>query len=87
MDKRVKTALMVFLLISLPFAMSWAQKQSSADADSVAIKQAVASWSDAFNRHDPHAVAMLFPRTGTSQTRRDSTATAGRKLKTVLPRP
>jgi ketosteroid isomerase-like protein len=64
MDKRVKPALLVFLLISFPLAISWAQKQSSADADSVAIKQVVASWSDAFNRHDPRAVAMLFSEDG-----------------------
>ena len=62
--KRVKPALMVFLLISFPLAISWAQKQSSADADSVAIKQVVAPWSDAFNRHDSRAVAMLFPEHG-----------------------
>jgi ketosteroid isomerase-like protein len=64
MDKRVKPALMVFLLISFALAISWAQKQSSADADSVAIKQVVAPWSDAFNRHDSRAVAMLFSEDG-----------------------
>jgi len=40
---------------------AWAQMHSAmADGDSAAIKQAVAAFTDAWNRHDPHAVAMLY---------------------------
>jgi len=35
-----------------------------ADADSAAIKQSVAAFSDAWNRHDSHAVAMRYVEDG-----------------------
>ena len=62
---RVRVTWVVFLLVSFPPAISWAQGQlNTEDADSAAIKQVVADWSDAFNRHDAHAVAMLFAEDG-----------------------
>jgi len=41
----------------------WAQMGSSMDADA-AIKQCVAAWSDAWNRHDAHATAMKYVEDG-----------------------
>jgi uncharacterized protein (TIGR02246 family) len=55
----------VFLLLSFSVGISWARQQSSmADADSAAIKQSVAAFTDAWNRHDPHAVAMRYVEDG-----------------------
>lgn len=57
---RVKT-MAIFSLVLFPPATSWAQKQSNTnDVDSVAIKQAIGDWSDAFSHHDPHTCAMRF---------------------------
>jgi uncharacterized protein (TIGR02246 family) len=61
---RVKMALAVFLFVSLSATVSWAQMPSNMDADSAAIKQCVAAWEDAWNRHDAHATAMRYVEDG-----------------------
>jgi uncharacterized protein (TIGR02246 family) len=57
---RSRATLAVFLLVSLPLAISRAQEQSTTSADSAGIKQAVSGFTDAFNRHDPHSTAASF---------------------------
>lgn len=58
---RVSATVAVFLFISSHLAVSGPRKQSNtADADSVAIKKAVAAFLEAWNRHDAQAVVMLF---------------------------
>jgi uncharacterized protein (TIGR02246 family) len=61
---RVKMALTVFLFVSFSAAVSWAQMPSGMDADSAAIKQCVAAWEDAWNRHDAHATATRYVEDG-----------------------
>jgi len=62
---RLKAALAVFFLFSFSVSAAWAQMHSNmADADSAAIKQSVAAFSDAWNRHDSHAVAMCYVEDG-----------------------
>lgn len=56
----VKTALSVFLLISVSVAIAPAKEPPNTDADSAAVKQAIADWIDAFNRHDAHATTMSY---------------------------
>ena len=63
-SNRVKTALAVFLFVSFSAAISWAQMPSNMDADSAAIKQCVAAWEDAWNRHDAHATATRYVEDG-----------------------
>jgi uncharacterized protein (TIGR02246 family) len=58
---RERATVAVLLFVSFPLAMAWGQSQSNtADADSTAIKQAVADYTDAFNRHDGHATGASF---------------------------
>ena len=61
---RVKMALAVVVFVSFSTAVSWAQMPSNMEADSAAIKQCVAAWEDAWNRHDAHATAMAFVEDG-----------------------
>ena len=62
---RVRAASAVSFLFLFSAVVAWAQKQSNmADADSAAIKQSVAAFSDSWNRHDPHAVAMCYVEDG-----------------------
>jgi uncharacterized protein (TIGR02246 family) len=61
---RVKFILAVLLLVSFSASSSWAQIHSNMDADSSAIKQCVAAWEDAWNRHDAHATAMAYVEDG-----------------------
>jgi uncharacterized protein (TIGR02246 family) len=62
---RMRAALAVFSLLSFSAVVAGAQMQAHmADADSAAIKQSVAAFSDAWNRHDPHAVAMCYVEDG-----------------------
>jgi uncharacterized protein (TIGR02246 family) len=61
---RVKTVLAIFLLVSFSAAVSWSQMASNMDADSAAIKQCVAAWEDAWNRHDAHATATRYVEDG-----------------------
>ena len=60
LSTRVRAALAVSLLISLSVVTTWAQTQSNMADDTAAIKQSVAAFTEAWNRHDPHAVAMLY---------------------------
>jgi uncharacterized protein (TIGR02246 family) len=64
MSVRVKMALGVLLFIAFSMAPAWAQMSSSQEMDSAAIKQCVASWEDAWNRHDAHATAMAYVEDG-----------------------
>jgi uncharacterized protein (TIGR02246 family) len=59
---RLRATVVVFLLVSFPFVISWARKSDS--ADSATIKQVVAEFLDAFNNHDAHAWAMAFAEDG-----------------------
>ena len=61
---RSKTILAVLLFISISAVISRAQKMPSMDQDSAAIKQSVAAWEDAWNRHDAHATAMRYVEDG-----------------------
>ena len=62
---RMKTALAASVLFSFCAVVARGQKTSSmADVDSVAIKQSVAAFTDAWNRHDAHAVAMRYVEDG-----------------------
>src|SRR6266567_3683142 len=62
---RLKTVLAATLLFSFCAVVARGQKISSmADVDSAAIKQSVAAFSDAWNRHDAHAVAMRYVEDG-----------------------
>ncbi len=61
---RVKVAVAAVLFFSFATAISWAQMPSSMDADSTAIKQCVAAWEDAWNRHDARATAMAYVEDG-----------------------
>ena len=60
----MKMALAVFLFFSFSAAVSRAQTPAKMDADSAAIKQCVAAWEDAWNRHDAHATAMAYVEDG-----------------------
>ena len=61
---RVKMAVAAFLFVSFPATVSWAQMPSNMDTDSAAIKQCVAVWEYAWNRHDAHATAMRYVEDG-----------------------
>jgi uncharacterized protein (TIGR02246 family) len=61
---RLRTLLVVLLFLSFSAASSWAQMPSNMDADSAAIKQCVAAWEDAWNRHDAHATATAYVEDG-----------------------
>jgi uncharacterized protein (TIGR02246 family) len=58
---RLSTAVAIVPLFFFSPAASRAQNPSSGnEADTAAIKQLVANYSEAFNRHDAHAIGMLF---------------------------
>ena len=61
---RAKFILAVLLFVSFSARPSWAQTHSNIDADSAAIKQCVAAWEDAWNRHDAHATATAYVEDG-----------------------
>ena len=61
---RAKAAPAVLLLLAFSAAGIWAQKQMGSEADSAAIKQAVAAWSAAWNSHDAHTTAMKYEENG-----------------------
>ena len=61
---RAKFILAVLLFVSFSARSSWAQTHSNMDADSAAIKQCVAAWEDAWNRHDAHATATAYVEDG-----------------------
>ena len=55
----LKSAASILLLASLPFTISQA-KAAQSDADQAAVKQAIADWIEAFNRHDARATTMAY---------------------------
>ena len=58
---RLSTAMaMVPLLFFSPMASRAQNSSSGSGADTAAIKQLVASYSEDFNRHDAHAISSLF---------------------------
>ena len=58
------TACAVALLLLFAASIGRAQTQGKIDADSTAIKQCVAAWEDAWNRHDAHGTAMAYVEDG-----------------------
>jgi uncharacterized protein (TIGR02246 family) len=54
----------IVLALSFSADVSRAQMAGKMDADSAAIKQCVAGWEDAWNRHDAHATAMAYVEDG-----------------------
>ena len=61
---RTKIAFVTFLFVTFSTAVSWAQMASMSDADSAGVRQCVASWEDAWNRHDAHATAAAYVEDG-----------------------
>lgn len=61
---RVKAALAIFLFSAFFAGMAWAQMASHSEGDEVGVKQCVAAWEDAWNRHDAHATAMAYVEDG-----------------------
>ena len=59
---RARATAVVFVLVSFPFAVSWAKKSDA--ADTAAIKQVVADFVNSFNNHDAHTWAMSFAEDG-----------------------
>lgn len=59
---RARKVLAILILISLNSAISWAQQHlHSPDAnESAAINKVIDGFTDAFNRHDAHTIAMWF---------------------------
>jgi uncharacterized protein (TIGR02246 family) len=64
----LRAALAIFLFASFPLVAARAGQKSNSPSDtageSAAIKQAVAQYSDAMNRHDGHGAAMTFSEDG-----------------------
>jgi uncharacterized protein (TIGR02246 family) len=63
-SSRLKVTLAVALFLVFSSGFAWAQMASKTDADSAAIKQCVAAWEDAWNRHDAHATAAAYVEDG-----------------------
>jgi nuclear transport factor 2 (NTF2) superfamily protein len=59
-SNRLKVALATLFCLAFSAASSRAQTPSNRDADTTAIKQTVATFQDAWNSHDAHAVAMRY---------------------------
>ncbi len=56
---------LIFVILSFSLASSSAQMQiKTTDADSMAVKQVVTGYDNAFNQHDAHAVGALFAEEG-----------------------
>ncbi len=64
LSKQLKLALAAAVVLSFSTALSWAQMPANMDSDSAAIKQCVAAWEDAWNRHDARATAMAYVEDG-----------------------
>jgi uncharacterized protein (TIGR02246 family) len=77
---RVRAALAVSFLISFSVATAWAKKQSNMAEDTAAIKQSVAAFTDAWNRHDSHAVAMLYVADGDFSSTQGLTSHGAKEL-------
>jgi uncharacterized protein (TIGR02246 family) len=63
-SSRLNLVLAVSLFLAVSSAPARAQMPSKVDADSAAIKQCVAAWEDAWNRHDAHATAAAYVEDG-----------------------
>jgi len=63
-SSRWKMALAASVFLALSSGLVWAQMPANMDADSAAIKQCVAAWEDAWNRHDAHATATAYVEDG-----------------------
>jgi uncharacterized protein (TIGR02246 family) len=63
-SSRWKMALAVSLFLAFSSGLAWAQMASKMDADSAGVKQCVAAWEDAWNRHDAHATATAYVEDG-----------------------
>jgi ketosteroid isomerase-like protein len=61
---RLKMALPAVAFFTIAAILSPAQMPSSKDSDSAAIKQCVAAWEDAWNRHDAQATAAAYVEDG-----------------------
>lgn len=55
-----KTALSILLLGLVSVAIARAQEPATAGGDTAGVKQAIADWIDAFNRHDARATTMAY---------------------------
>jgi uncharacterized protein (TIGR02246 family) len=60
MRTRVAKTTVFFILLSMALSISRAQMKSDSTAESAAIKQAVAGFSDAFNHHDVDGCVTFF---------------------------
>jgi len=63
-SSRWKMVLAVSLFLAFSSGLAWAQMASKMDADSAGVKQCVAAWEDAWNRHDAHATATAYVEDG-----------------------
>src|SRR6202140_5725219 len=63
-SSRLKMALAASLFFAFSSPLALAQMPSKMDGDSAAIKQCVAAWEDAWNRHDAHATAAAYVEDG-----------------------
>jgi uncharacterized protein (TIGR02246 family) len=61
---RVTVTGTVLLIVSFSLAAHSAQRKDNTDADASVVKQVVASYDDAFNQHDAHAIGALFAEEG-----------------------
>lgn len=59
-----RAALAIFLLLVVPATNTHAQMAANRDADTAAVKQAVAAFHDTWNSHDAHGVAMHYVEDG-----------------------
>jgi uncharacterized protein (TIGR02246 family) len=57
---RIRSAMAIFLLVSVSLAVTSAKPADSNEADSAAVKKLFNDFNDAFNNHDAHGVAALF---------------------------
>jgi uncharacterized protein (TIGR02246 family) len=64
MALRLKMALPVVLFFAIAATLLAAQMPANKDSDSAAIKQCVAAWEDAWNRHDAQATAAAYVQDG-----------------------
>ena len=66
MSTRTKNMLVVFIAFACfgAVSLSGLQQAKAADGDTVGVKGVIDAYMDAFNKHDPHAVANLFTEDG-----------------------
>jgi uncharacterized protein (TIGR02246 family) len=61
---QIKIVTVILVFCSFLAGGSRAQMAANRDADTAAIKQCVAAWEDAWNRHDAHATATAYVEDG-----------------------